>query len=445
MNPDRQKYLAAAAQLGAHLCRDAIWWENRCNWLGSVMESVNGSWTVIERALGPDLYGGTSGIGLFLARLAEVTGEKLFRRTAIGALNQAWSKREDIVPKARLGFYSGWLGIAYSRIAAAESLGQADQRVRALELVQSLAEAKPDPLVLDVISGSAGAIPVLLELHHRLGKESLLDLALAHGEHLLRTARKREQGWSWKTLEMSMRDDLTGFSHGAAGIAWALLELYKKTSEARWRSAAEQAFLYERRWFDPQESNWADLRILDPTAAIQSPKPGCSMAWCHGAPGVALSRIRAWEILHDDSCRREAEAALATTAKALDAPGQAAVANYSLCHGQGGNAEALVYASQVLDPSYLRPAEATAERGLQFYYAPRAAWPCGVPGAGETPSLLLGLAGIGYFYLRMFNPQAFPSVLLVGPTASAKPLAETPQQPAKCKAGRKKKSTAAKV
>jgi type 2 lantibiotic biosynthesis protein LanM len=417
MNPDRQKYLTAAAQFGARLCRDAIWWETRCNWLGSVMENVNGSWTIIERALGPDLYGGTSGIALFLARLAEVTGEKLFRRTAVGALNQAWSRREDVVPQARLGFYSGWLGIAYARLAAAESLGQPDQCVRAVEVVASLAEAKPDPLTLDVISGSAGAIPAALELHRRLGKESLLSFAQAQGEHLLRTARKRKQGWSWKTLEMSVRDDLTGFSHGAAGIAWALLELYKVTGEARWRSAAEQAFLYERRWFDPQESNWADLRLLDQTAA-QSPKPGCSMAWCHGAPGIALSRIRAWEILRDESWRREAEAALAATAKALEAPGQAAVANYSLCHGQAGNAEALIYASQVLDPSYMRAAEATAERGLQFYHTPRAAWPCGVPGAGETPSLLLGLAGIGYFYLRMFDPEAFPSVLMVHPRSA---------------------------
>ena len=444
MNPERQKYLAAAAQLGARLCRDAIWWENRCNWLGSVMESVNGAWTIIERASGPDLYGGTSGIALFLARLAQVTGEKLFRRTAIGALNQAWSRREDIVPAARLGFYSGWLGIACARVAAAESLGLPDQGVRALELAEALAEAKPDPLALDVISGSAGAIPALLELHRRLGKESLLGFALAQGEHLLRTARKREQGWSWKTLEMSMRDDLTGFSHGAAGIAWALLELYKTTGEARWRAAAEQAFLYERQWFDPQESNWADLRLLD-QAAAQSPKPGCSMAWCHGAPGIALSRIRAWEILHDVSYRQEAEAALATTAKALEAPGQAAVGNYSLCHGQAGNAEALIYASQVLDPGYLRPAEATAERGLQLYHTPRATWPCGVPGAGETPSLLLGLAGIGYFYLRMLDPQAFPSVLIVGPAAGTKPPAETTPPPPKRKAGRKKKRAPANV
>jgi hypothetical protein len=29
-------------------------------------------------------------------------------------------------------------------------------------------------------------------------------------------------------------------------------------------------------------------------------------------------------------------------------------------------------------------------------------WPCGISG-GQTPNLMLGLAGIGYFYLRLYD------------------------------------------
>jgi lantibiotic modifying enzyme len=36
-----------------------------------------------------------------------------------------------------------------------------------------------------------------------------------------------------------------------------------------------------------------------------------------------------------------------------------------------------------------------------------------VLGGGESPNLLLGLAGIGYFYLRLHNAAEFPSVLIV--------------------------------
>jgi hypothetical protein len=45
-------------------------------------------------------------------------------------------------------------------------------------------------------------------------------------------------------------------------------------------------------------------------------------------------------------------------------------------------------------------------------------WPCGVPGGGESPSLMLGLAGIGHFYLRLYDPASVPSVLLVKPEAA---------------------------
>ncbi|MCI0436342.1 MAG: hypothetical protein L0271_22275 [Gemmatimonadetes bacterium] len=41
-------------------------------------------------------------------------------------------------------------------------------------------------------------------------------------------------------------------------------------------------------------------------------------------------------------------------------------------------------------------------------------WPSGVPGAGESPGRMLGLAGIGYFFLRLL-PDPPPSVLPVGP------------------------------
>jgi type 2 lantibiotic biosynthesis protein LanM len=423
-------YLATPNQIGAQLCRDAIWWQKRCNWLGSAMENVNGAWTVVERAVGPDLYGGTSGIALFLARLYAATGERLYRTIAMGALNQAWSKREEIAPHARLGFYSGWLGVAYARMMAAESLHQEDQSLPALELIESLVGAELNPLALDVISGSAGAIPVLLELHRRCEKNWLIELALRHGEHLLNTARKRDVGWSWKTLEISTRDDLTGFSHGTSGIAWAFLELYEVTGDPRWHSAAEEAFRYERRWFNPQEGNWADLRVFDQAAAMQSPTPPCSMAWCHGAPGIALALLRAFEILGGDAWRKEAEAALATTAKSLETPTQPVFGNFSLCHGQAGNAEGLLYASLVLDRSYLRAAETTAQRGIQFHHTPRAPWPCGVQGGGETPSLLLGLAGIGYFYLRLSDLDTIPSVLMVGrSTLSKKSVPAAPEKP----------------
>ena len=40
-------------------------------------------------------------------------------------------------------------------------------------------------------------------------------------------------------------------------------------------------------------------------------------------------------------------------------------------------------------------------------------WLCGVPLAVETPSLMVGLAGMGYQLLRLAAPERVPSVLLL--------------------------------
>jgi lantibiotic modifying enzyme len=114
--------------------------------------------------------------------------------------------------------------------------------------------------------------------------------------------------------------------------------------------------------------------------------------------------------------REEAEAALRTTAKMLSTTTHGRQDNFSLCHGLTGNAELLIYASQVLgDKSHLSQVNQLGELGIEYYRKVNLPWPCGVPGAGETPNLMLGLAGIGYFYLRLSDSAKHRSVLMILP------------------------------
>ena len=92
------EFFQTAQAIGARLCRDALWSGTRCNWIGASMESIGG-WTVVQKSFGPDLYSGTSGIGILLAELAALNLERVFRRTAEGAAAQAISHLEDI-PRA---------------------------------------------------------------------------------------------------------------------------------------------------------------------------------------------------------------------------------------------------------------------------------------------------------------------------------------------------------
>jgi lantibiotic modifying enzyme len=374
----REESLAAADRIGARLCRDAIWSNGLCNWTADFAESEN---SVGHRALPPDLYDGTSGIALFLWHLAQSTGERIFSLTAEAALRQALSK----LPLPNRGLYAGGAGVFYAELVMRGELNAA-------ALVN---QASPEPKQLDLISGSAGAIAVLLAAYGSLGCSCLLERALEHGDLLLQQGDRSDRGLSWRG---NGSKNLTGFSHGAAGIGCALLELYCTCGEVRFREASLQAFAYERSHFDKARRNWPDFRERS---------SGFMNAWCHGAAGIALSRVRAWELLKDEMLLSEARVALETVCEQLTSMG-----NCSLCHGMLGNADILIYASNKLNrPDLLEAARQAGLQALDRFENRRLPWPCGLPNANELPDLLLGLAGIGSFYLRLADPT-LPTALL---------------------------------
>ncbi|MBV9827665.1 MAG: hypothetical protein JO001_18685 [Alphaproteobacteria bacterium] len=413
--PHDEAFLEAAASLGRRLCRDALWAGDRCNWLGDAVEPVGGAMRVVHRALGPDLYGGTSGVALFLAVLHRLTGEAPFRVTAEGAIAQALSRAEDIPPAARIAFYSGWTGIAYVLATVGAAFERMELVERAYALIASAARTAGPEVEFDVMVGAAGAIPALISLQSHERPDDLIALATRLGEHLVANARKSDVGWSWKTLEGQTERDATGFSHGAAGIAWSLLELFAATGSDRFREGAECGFAYERQWLNKANENWPDFRLM-PSASSDSGTLGYSAAWCHGAPGIGLSRLRAYELLGGEVMRQEAEMAIRTTTRSLNSEAGLRQGDFCLCHGRGGNAELLIYAADALGDDAARAgAEAVGRQGIEIFGRKNLPWPCGVPDGGETPNLMLGLAGIGYFYLRLYDPANVPSVLIIRP------------------------------
>jgi type 2 lantibiotic biosynthesis protein LanM len=375
------------------------------------MEFAESRWQVVHRSFGPDLYGGTSGIALFLARLYSVTQEKLFKKTAEAAIEATLLKMQEWAPAQNFGFYSGLAGIGYALAEMAPLIGREDLEQKSMQTLEKLPRQNITMQTWDIISGSAGIIPVLLRLHQKFGHDFLLSLAVQHGDMLLQGANRNPENWSWTTIPGVAQKDLTGFSHGTAGIAWALLELHSISKEQRFMDAAMAAIRYERHWYDAAQENWPDFR--------SEGQPGtqvCGMAWCHGAPGIGLARIRSGQLLHDDQCHTEADIALRTTTRSLSAAMQSPQGNCSLCHGNMGNAELLLAAGDALeDSTSLNVVFSVADEAMQKYRLAHNAWPCGVLNGGENPGLMLGLAGIGYFYLRLFDRSKTPSILLVGP------------------------------
>jgi lantibiotic modifying enzyme len=311
-------------------------------------------------------------------------------------MRQALSRIDDIPQESRTGFYGGRTGVAAAAARAGELLRETGLMERASQVVQSSADVQE----VDLIAGKAGAIVGLLLLWRLLDRSSFLDQAQSFGEELLETAEPDRRG-------------LTGFSHGAAGVGYSLLELFVATRDGRYCKGAEQAFAYERALYDPESRNWPDLRDQEDGHGEDVGRVSFSTSWCHGAPGIALSRLRAFEILGRREYRQEALDALETTRTSVVSTLESRVGNYSLCHGLAGNAEIVAEGRCLLDAAADLLAEEVGRAGIEAYGSSGVSWPCGTQD-GETPSLMLGLAGIGYFYLRLHD-RSVPSILLPRP------------------------------
>jgi lantibiotic biosynthesis protein len=395
MHSDGADFLDAAACIGRRIADSAVWSDGRCNWVGALgRERSLSSGHAAIAALGPDLYEGTSGVALFLAEAGAVLGEPRLRATALGAirltLEQAGRAGDD-------GLYSGRLGIAYAATRVAGVLAADDVAAGAAALGASWRPGA-GPGAADVMRGRAGTLLALLALGDA-------GTAAALGDELIAHARRAPAGWSWADPGRPSMHHLCGYAHGASGVGHALSELFGATGDARYRDAAERAFAYERSWQEPETGTWPDLRGVARHAGRGLPVP-TAHSWCNGAGGIALARLRAHELLGAPAIRRDAELAVAACERHAAELLERAPDDFSLCHGVAGAGDVLMEAGRK---------EAAAELGwlgIERHGRPGApGFPCGVP-VGETPALMVGLAGIGLFYLRLAD-RAVASPLLL--------------------------------
>ena len=399
--PDAARFMAAARAVGDRLAALAVHGaDGRVGWVGlSITPREN--WVLSPLWL--DLYDGLPGIALFLAYLGAVTGEP--RYTALAEASLATIQRlieRDREAVQEIGAFSGWGGLIYAFTHLATLWDRPELLAQAEALVERLPDLIERDTRSDVVFGAAGCIISLLTLHSCVPSSRLLDTAVRCGERLLAQAQPMEHGVAWEGSAKFARP-LAGLSHGAAGIAWALLELAAQTSDRRFRTTALDAIAYERSLFSTDAQNWPDLRVLgeDGHATFMT-------AWCHGAPGIGVARLRSLPFLDDAEIRSEIATALSTTHALTH--GQ----SHSLCHGSLGNLDLLLQAGEVPGGEQWRH-EAYRSAGAILDAAERDGWRCGTPHGVESPGLMTGLAGIGYELLRLAAPDMVPSVLALQP------------------------------
>ncbi|MFK7692788.1 type 2 lanthipeptide synthetase LanM family protein [Paenibacillus sp. HJGM_3] len=397
------RLLHAAAAIADRLSRRAITAEDGTRtWIVPGL----GSFIPRQRPMPYHLYGGTCGIALLHAALYRSSGDRRAREETLAALRllrRRLAERDaDDDPLARMtiGGFSGLGSIVYTLVRISQMIGEPSllrEATAAAELVTDVKIAAD--IRLDLMDGAAGALLSLLALHQATGEAEHLRLAKRCGEHLLTSRTKLPAGHEvWQVDGKA----LAGFSHGAAGIAYALLKLHQAAPDPRLVEAAVEAIRYERDLFDHVRGVWPDLREGAEDGA------GLVDAWCNGAAGIGLARLAGLAALDNPDIRREIDLALD-----IVYPQRRDYDKDCVCCGQMGRAELLLSASLKLGRGDL--AGEARRRALRFadkYGRPSSEDDCSLT-LYEEPSFFQGIAGIGYELLRFRSPELLPNVLVL--------------------------------
>lgn len=398
---------AIAQEIQSHAIREA---DGSVSWIS--LGHIPNAERLQLQPLNQSLYDGNCGIALFLAALARFTGRSQFHDLALSALQPLRKVLQTIDTQAAqrlaerigIGGAVGLGSIIYSLVRISYFLKEDALLKEALQVANMLAsELITTDQKLDVMAGSAGAILALLALYNETTEPAILDKAIACGQHLLKYCTSFEGSpRAWKTFG---EKPLTGFSHGAAGITYALLRLYAATQNSAYLEAALEGIAYERSVFSSSAANWPDLRFSE----RQKDQPRFMVSWCHGAPGIGLARLGSLSILETEEIHQDVEVALQTTQKhglqGLDI----------LCCGNFGCIELLLVAAQKLFRTELREKAlqraacvvAKVEQTGAYQLFPN------LPNYVFSPGFFQGTAGIGYELLRLAYPEILPSVLLL--------------------------------
>jgi lantibiotic modifying enzyme len=410
-----QDAIDIAATIGFGIARRALWSGDRCTWFDAIptMPTQNPATSTTS---GADLYGGTSGIGLFLAQAATRSGDALLRRTARGALRQAAARAGGTAAIAPHGFYGGAAGAGCALVLAGNELGDAEAIAAGRALLLGLPTDDSIPDVTDIIGGIAGTVVALALASDALGGDGeLLARAGQFAERVLARGQRDARGTlSWHTLG-DKRANLTGFAHGTAGIAHALLLLDALKPDPKLREAALGAFAYEAAAFDRTQANWPDYRLLPG----QPPGPvGFPVAWCHGAAGIVGGRLFA-EGCGGFDVASEIEAGLGTTARYAQQWYRLPTADFTACHGIFGLLDTLLDAVRSGRDACAAVLGQIVAYATERFHRGERAWPSGLLTHEEISGLMLGNAGIGQVYLRLGDPT-LGSLLAPAPRQMAK-------------------------
>ncbi|MEU4242759.1 lanthionine synthetase LanC family protein [Actinoplanes sp. NPDC026619] len=261
-------------------------------WIESVAVATDGGLAWADGSqLADDLYVGTASVllGCTEAVAAGVDGAVL--RVAHGARDRLVHLAATAPGGLDDGLFEGWPGIAvalraWARVTGDDAAGKAAATVTAGIAERMLRRADDPARCTDIISGDAGVLVALVD--GDAGPEVAGKLA----DGLVGLAQEWPEGPHWQ-MDPDYENLMPGFSHGTAGVAYALAgvgETHGRTDLIEIAVRAADGLLA----LGHQPGGGWSVPLLIP------PKPGrptVNFGWCHGPTGTIrlfalLDRLR---------------------------------------------------------------------------------------------------------------------------------------------------------
>lgn len=372
-------------QIGNEICRMAVVHEptGDVNWSGLRFFEEK-SWSIVP--LGMYLYDGIGGVAVFLSMLRMHYETSEYQKIWTLVIKKLFGYTDQILNGQRKresnhsGIFVGEGSLVSTYLLLYKIAGTPaflEYAKRHAQILEQVIDKEESP---DLLSGLAGAIVVLSWLYQEIKDKKYLEMAVCCGEKLWKKSGKQENGYGIPIF--SEEKPLAGMAHGNSGYIVAYAYLLEMTGDTHYYQWIQWLLDYEDSLFCPDRGNWRDLRSKEKEEAAIN-------AWCHGAAGILLSRLKLrtlQEFQGDVRVEEDIERCL----KAFEHRNPPK--SSSLCHGLAGQYLILrCYLRQNLNEW----AEKKAEALLQNILAEWSAEEEMLPQERYNISLMTGIAGIG--------------------------------------------------
>jgi type 2 lantibiotic biosynthesis protein LanM len=407
--------MKAAVKFGDEIWSESHRYANELGWIGETMSDSDA--LNIVSLLKNDVYDGNVGIALFFNQLFKQTRDNRYKvivelvlKEAIDQINK--TELNDNFLKANsylfpLNTFNYPLNVLhlFNLLSFETTFNFRDIRDVVFHLIDfQLSSA--EEISFDFMGGLAGIVLLLIDTYEKAEDQTIIPYVEKCASKLVAAAIQKDNNamaWPYEMrygIDHSQTLALGGFSHGTSGISYALLKAAEFLKDEVLKNAGWMAIKYDQSLYDPNLNGWLDLR--------DEGRSSCGLFYCHGAAGIALSRLLTASMHPQADFEEELKNAGNIIAE------KSIGFNQSICHGDMGNLEVLYAISrhrndlQMQDKIY----NYLYLLSLEFLnYGKR--FKSGTNSRNAPLGLFKGLAGFGYNLLRFYDWQNTPSVLIL--------------------------------